>query len=191
MEILIRMSYGVMIVAVMMCYLLAKKQQRNLRLAVNQFAFAFVKISNYVSPFPPKENLRVEQGTGESVKAMQWEQQPETLRVIMKRAGNDCVVQLYEELCTALEEVSHFCGKNKKLVGQFLVPIQELFDISRIFLLGCENLDNIRTTAEEKAFNQFLKDQLHHRKELLKRISGDASGDYADLNRRYVLTEEA
>lgn len=187
MEIFIRVGYAVMIVAIILCFYFSKKQQRGLRGAVDKFAFAYVKISNHVSPRPPAGGLAVKRGEGDSVRALPLEEQPETIRSAIERAGGGKVVKLYEEMMDAMLEIESRCGKHRRMNSQFREPVTALFHKARTFLTASEHPENIRTEADKKAFDSFLKDQGEDRMVLLRRITGGAGEQFAALSKHYDL----
>ena len=187
---IIRIAYGVMILAVVLSFLFSKKQQRQVRLTCNRFAFAFVKISNYVCADPKGTRLAVEnKGTGKA-QVLPMEDQPEKIRIAMERALSDKVVALYREMSQAQEELDRQCSRSKRLKRQFSEPIEQMFGVARAFLLGCEHPEILAGETERQGFDEFLSRQLHYRKELLKRISGDAGPEFAKLNHKYDMKAE-
>ena len=76
------------------------------RSASDAFAFPFAKLSNYISPTAPAARLAVEELGDGKVRALPLEEQPETIRFIVKRANTQKSVDLFAELVAAEDEVA-------------------------------------------------------------------------------------
>jgi len=189
-EIWIRVFYGIMIVGMVFCFLLAKRHGKDIRSEANAFAFAFVKLSNYVSPFPPKEGLRVKELEGGAVRPLPLEEQSESIQVICRRAGKQTAVDLFHEMESGVERVEKCVGINRTHRAQFLVPYENAFLMAHTFLVGCENPESIDTMEKKQAFDSFLLEQPKHRMMLLKRISGAKGDEFRKLNRNYAAQME-
>lgn len=189
-EWVIRLAYGIMIVGIMLCFVFSRNHQRDLRKAANAFAFAFVKLSNYISPKPPKAGLLTEELPGGKLRALPAGQQPEAIRNILERANSPKAVELFAQLDDAADTVSKRAGFNRTHKAQFQAPLDELLLLAHTFLVGCENLESIDTPEKKAAFDSFLMEQPQHRMVLIKRITGDASDEYRELNKRYAKEME-
>ena len=187
----IHIAYGVMIIGMMFCFIASRKKTKGVRSGADEFVFLFADISNYVSPNPPKEGLRVEKLGGGRVKPLPIEQQHHEIREIIKRANANKTVQLYSLLMDAESEMKEIAGKNKTYTAQFYAPIHQVFLMTHTFLNGCENLKTIDTEKKLEQFNSFLLNQVDHRMMLLKRISGDKADVYRRLNKVYAAEMEA
>ena len=187
----IHIAYGVMIIGMMFCFIASRKKTKGVRNGADEFVFLFAEISNYVSPNPPKEGLRVENLGGGRVKPLPLEQQPHEVRDIIKRANANKTVNLYALLMDAESEMKEIAGKNKTYTAQFYTPIRQVYLMTHVFLNGCENLKNIDTETKLEQFNSFLLEQVDHRMMLLKRISGEKAEAYRRLNKVYAAEMEA
>lgn len=182
----IRLAYGVMIVGIILCFIFTRNRQRGLREAANDFAFVFVKLSNYISSRPPKAELLTEVLPDGRLHALPVEQQPEAIQAIIKRAGSSKSVKLFAQLSSAAEIVANRANINRTAKAQFLAPVDELLLLTHTFLVGCENLETIDTPEKKAAFDSFLMEQPKHRMVLLKRITGDKADEYRQLNKQYA-----
>lgn len=167
-EWLIRLLYGIIILAVVFVLFLGKKQERRARHATDAFALAFLRLANHIFPRP-----------------IAYDPSPKTVRSIMEAAVQPAVVGSYSDLADALEQVHRACGRNGRLKEQFAQPIQEIFDITRGFLVYCEHGGD---DALQEEFTRFLGEQTSYRQQLFKRISRDAGGEFSRLNRDYPLS---
>lgn len=189
-DIAIRLAYAIMIVGIILCFVFSKNHQRDLRKAANEFAFAFVKLSNLVSPKPPKEGLLVEKLPGGKVRVLPAEEQPKAIQSILERANSQKAVELFAELDAAADLVCKRASMNRTQKAQFMEPIDQLLLLVHTFLVGCEDLGSIDTMEKKTAFDSFLMEQPVHRMVLIKRITGDKAGEYRELNRRYAKEME-
>lgn len=187
----IHLAYAVMIIGMIFCFIASKKAGKGIRGGADEFAFQFVKLSNFISPMPPEEKLRVEELGEGRVKALPAKEQPKEIRDIMKRANSYQSVEMYTSLVKAADHLEELVGKNRTNKAQFLVPVNELLVMTHVFLTGCENPDTIDTQEKREQFDSFLQDQVAHRMVLLKRISGEKSEEYQKLNRVYADEMEA
>lgn len=188
MDWVVHLAYGVMIVGIIFCFVFSKNHLRDLRKASNRFALAFVTLSNYISPHPPKSGLLLEAGDG--VKPLPAPRQPEDIRAILRRAGGTRSVELFAELDAAAEAVAKRAGFNRTHKAQFVDPVDQMLLLTHTFLVGCEDLTRIDTPEKKAAFDSYLMDQPKHRMLLLKRITGDMSDAYRDLNKVYAREME-
>lgn len=186
----IRLAYGVMIVGIILCFVFTRNRQRGLREAANDFAFVFVKLSNYISSRPPKAELLTEALPDGRLRALPVERQPEAIQTIIRRAGSAKSVKLFAQLSSAAETVASRANINRTDKAQFVAPIDELLLLAHTFLVGCENLETIDTPEKKAAFDSFLMEQPKHRMMLLKRITGDAADKYRELNKQYAQEME-
>lgn len=187
----IHLAYAVMVFAVIICYVLSKNQKKDLRGTANDFARAFVKLSNYISPNPPREELAVETGADDAVTALPLQEQPEAIGFIIKRANADKSVKLFQEMVESADALTKLAGINRTNKAQFSAPINELLAMTHTFLEGCEDLRRIQTAQQKAQFDRFLNDQLAHRMLLLRRISGDMAEEFRKLNQNYAAQMEA
>ncbi len=189
-EIIIRLAYGVMIVGAILCFIFSKNHQQDLRRAANDFALAFVKLSNFISPKPPKEGLRVRSLPDGGVQPLPLAEQPEALRRIVQRANEQDSVDLFAQADAAADKVSRRASANRTQRAQFQQPIDQLLLLAQTFLRGCEDLSTIDTEEKRAAFDSFLLEQPQHRMVLLKRITGDLADEYRSLNKKYAAEME-
>ena len=188
--ILIRLAYGVMIVGIILCFVFSRNHEKDVRKAATQFAFAFAKLSNFISSKPPKEGLLVQELPGGGVRALPLEEQPESIRRIVERANAGQSVKLFAELDTAAASVSRQVGANRTHKAQFQDPIDQLLLLAQTFLRGCEDLSYVDSQERKAAFDSFLMEQPEHRMVLIKRISGESAEEYRKLNKRYAAEME-
>ena len=185
-EMFIRLAYGVMIVGMILCFVFSRNHEKDLRKAADEFAIAFVKLSNHISPFPPKEELLTETLPDGRIRALPAEQQPEAIQAILKRANSGKSVRLFKQLRDASDLVTERASINRTHKAQFKEPIESLLLLTHTFLVGCENLSTIDTPEKKQAFESFLQEQPQHRMVLLKRITGELSDEYRKLNKVYA-----
>ncbi len=192
MDWIIRIGYGVMAAAIIICFVLSRRSLKELRFKVDIFAEAFLKFSNYVSPEPPRRKLAVRRGGG-AVSPLPLEQQPEEIRFILSRGRSEQAERDYLKMEEAAGAVKRHCRRNRKLNIQFAQPVEKLCFLAYTFHSGALNLSSIDDENKENAFRSFLEDQLEHRMVLLKRISREFNDKFLALNKRYDLkgAEEA
>lgn len=189
-ELLIRLAYGIMIVGAILCFVFSKNHQRDLRKAANEFALAFVRLSNFVSPKPPSQKLKVRALPDGGVEALPLEEQPEPIRRLVGRAGEPTAVELFAQADAAADLVSRRSNFNRTQRAQFQQPIDQLLLLTQTFLRGCEDLRTINTEERLAAFESYLYEQPKHRMVLIKRITGDLADEYRSLNKRYAAEME-
>lgn len=119
---LVRLLYGIVIIAVLFVLFFGKKQERAVRRSIDGFALAFLRLANRIAPKPVT--------TAPPAKAA---------RDIISAALSPDVVGLYDQLADALARVELACGRNARLRRQFAAPVQEIFDSTRAFLVYCEH----------------------------------------------------
>lgn len=187
----IHLAYGVMIIGIIFCFVASRNLNKDMRKAVDEFALPFVRLSNYISPTPPAGGLLVEELGNGRVRALPVEEQPEGMRVIIKRANADKSVKLFEELVTAADEVGRQAGINRTKKTQFAQPIDGLLQMTHTFLAGCEDLSTIDTVEKKKQFDSYLLEQVDHRMTLLCRIRGITGDEYRKYNKVYAAEMEA
>ena len=187
----VHLAYAIMMFGMIMCYVLGRNQNRDIRKAADEFVFAFVKLSNYVSPHTCPVGLSVETLEDGTVRPLPLEQQPEVIRNIIKRANADKSVKLFAELVDAEAVVAKKAGMNKVQKRQFKTPIHETLMMTHTFLVGCENLETVNTTERKQQFDSFIQEQVKHRYMLLRRISGAQAEEYRKLNKNYTAELEA
>ncbi len=180
-----KMAFAVMVAAMALSYLYTKKRQRDIRLACNKFAFAFMRVSNFVAPGVTACRLRCKHGTGDNVVPRPAAQQSEVLNEVFEKVRQPEIDGWYDEAQQALLALVRLCGSNRTLCRHYRDPIQRLFDILRAFLVGCDNFANIATQRDIDDFESFLCDQTSHRETLFKRLSWDGSETFARLNAEY------
>ncbi|MEY8337794.1 hypothetical protein AALB16_07135 [Lachnospiraceae bacterium 62-35] len=181
----IQLAYGCMIIGIIFCFVLAKQQKKDIRKECDGFALSFVKLSNFISPVPPREELAVEEMESGMIKALEEEQQPDEIRQMIRRANDEESVSLFAQMAETADKITKAAGINRTRKEQFADPINQILLITHTFLTGCENLSLIDTQEKKKAFDSFLKDQVEHRMTLLSRISGSLAEEYRSLNRNY------
>ena len=113
-------------------------------------------------------------------------EQPQVIQDIIKRANSDRSVKLFAQLSSAAEKVTKEAGINRTKKYQYSDPINEMLEMTHTFLIGCENPATINSQDRKDKFDSFLYDQVHHRMELLKRISLDMEEEFQDLNIMYA-----
>ncbi|WMJ82798.1 hypothetical protein ACS3UN_01850 [Oscillospiraceae bacterium LTW-04] len=182
MNIYAKIAFVVMVAAMVLSYLFTRKRQRDLRLACNRFAFAFIKISNFVAPQGNVCKIRYKHKANGEISVQPIEQQCNQLKEILGDIKKEQVDSWYDEAQQALLDIIRLCGNNQALCRDYRDPVQRLFNILRTFLVGCENLQNIDTQQKADDFDSFLCEQLSHRKELHKRISWDGAEEFSKLN---------
>ena len=168
--IFIRVMYGVMFAGMIMIYILGSRQQRSIRQAVDAFAAAFARIGNLAAPRPVADNLSAD-----------------ALQSVARQATGPDAVAAYHQLSDGLDKVLTACGRGKRYRRQFAVPVQDIFDKTRSFLICCEHFDKGKADIHKKEMNAFLRDQGWFRRELFKRISRSAGEEYLGMNEGYEL----
>lgn len=186
----IRFAYGVMIVGIILCFVFSRNHQRDLRRAANEFALAFVRLSNFISPRPPKERLRARIRRDGSIEALPLAEQPEGIRRLIERANAPEAVELFRQADAAADLVSRRSNFNRTQRAQFQDPVDKLLLLAQTFLQGCEDLGTINTEQRRADFDSFLFEQPQHRMVLIKRITGDLADEYRRLNKRYAAEME-
>lgn len=186
----IHLAFGVMMVGMLFCFILSKRQTKDMRKECDKFAFPFVKLSNYICPTTSSLSLQVEDLGNGAVRALPFEQQPEGLQFIMQRANADRSVRLFGELSEAADGITRAAGINRTRQEQFKNPIDQLLMMTHTFLCGCEDLTTIDTMEKKQAFDSYLQEQVAHRMVLLRRISGEKSNEFRTLNHNYTRQME-
>lgn len=179
--------YVLMIIAIFFSFLVSKRGMKEMRFRADRFAMAYLKLSNLISPEPPRKQLVVERLEDGSVRPLPFDQQPEELRFILRRGNSAQAEELYQEMDAAAVEIERHSMRSQGLKAQFAKPIGELCLIARTFLDGCIDLNSINDRTKENIFDSFLNDQLKHRLVLLRRISKEASEEFFSLNKNYDL----
>lgn len=179
--------YVLMIIAIFFSFMVSKRGLKEMRFRADRFAMAYLKLSNLVSPEPPRKQLAVERLEDGSVRPLPLDQQPEELRLILCRGNSKQAEELYREMDAAAIDVERHSTRSRGLQVQFAKPIGELCMIARAFLDGCIDLNSIDDRAKESLFNSFLHEQLKHRLVLLRRVSKEASEEFFSLNKNYDL----
>lgn len=186
----IRIGYAVMAVAVVLAFLVSRRGEKELRFAVDQFAEAFLKLSNFSSPRLPTRRLAVRRAGG-MVHPFPPEQQPEELREILRRGAGETASGLYQRAEAAAVEVRRRSRRSRRLREQFGQPVTELCFLACVFTQGCCDLSTVDSVNRENAFASFLTEQEAHRMALLKRISREFSGAFFALNQNYDLEDRS
>ncbi|MPM01117.1 hypothetical protein SDC9_47355 [bioreactor metagenome] len=186
MDLFIRIGYGVMAAAIIICFVFSRRNVKELRFKVDAFAEAFLKFSNYISPDPPRRKLAVRRSGG-GVAPLPLEQQPEEIRCILSRGRSEQAEKEYLKMEEAASAVKRHCRRNRRLNIQFTQPVEKLFFLAYTFHSGALDLNSIDDENKENAFRSFLEDQLEHRMVLLKRISREFNDKFLALNKRYDL----
>lgn len=186
----IHLAYGVMVIGIIFCFVISRNQKKEMRKAVDAFAFPFVRISNYISPTAPENHLAVEKQENGVIRVLPPEQQPGAIRAIMKRANEETPVKLFAEMADAADEVKRLAGINRTRKAQFADPVEEILLLTHTFLTGCEDVRRMDTTEKVEQFESFLQKQVKYRMILLRRISGGSAEEYRELNRVYAREME-
>ena len=186
----IHLAYGVMVIGIIFCFVISQNQKKEMRKAVDAFAFPFVRISNYISPTVPENHLAVEKQENGEIRVLPPEQQPGAIRAIMKRANEETPVKLFAEMADAADEVKRLAGINRTRKAQFADPVEEILLLTHTFLTGCEDVRRMDTTEKVEQFESFLQEQVKYRMILLRRISGGSAEEYRELNRVYAREME-
>ena len=186
----IHLAYGVMVIGIIFCFVISQNQKKEMRKAVDAFAFPFVRISNYISPTAPENHLAVEKQENGVIRVLPPEQQPGAIRAIMKRANEETPVKLFAEMADAADEVKRLAGINRTRKAQFADPVEEILLLTHTFLTGCEDVRRMDTTEKVEQFESFLQKQVKYRMILLRRISGGSAEEYRELNRVYAREME-
>ena len=186
----IHLAYGVMVIGIIFCFVISRNQKKEMRKAVDAFAFPFVRISNYISPTAPENHLAVEKQENGVIRVLPPEQQPGAIRAIMKRANEETPVKLFAEMADAADEVKRLAGINRTRKAQFADPVEEILLLTHTFLTGCEDVRRMDTTEKVEQFESFLQEQVKCRMILLRRISGGSAEEYRELNRVYAREME-
>lgn len=182
----IHLAYGVMIVGVIFCFVLSRKENRKIREGVDKFAFAFVRLSNMLSPGKAVVELVVEEKEDGSLTVLPPEQQSKQVYLFLRRIKSRKAAELFAEMVNASEDIDRMAGINRTKKKQFAEPIRGLLYLTHDFLIGCENLSSINTVQKKERFESFINKQAEHRMLLLKRISGKKSNEYAEFNTAYA-----
>lgn len=183
-----KIGFVVMIFGGILSFLNSKRHQKHVRLATNEFALAFIKISNLVCPSSSGARLELSSEEEGQAAALPYDMQGKRMRNIIDRTKNKKIDALYGAMQDAVFKLKDLTKRTRRLRQQFTTPIEEMFGICRTFLVGCENLDNIKGEQAIKDFESFLCEQEHHRKELFKRISAEAGEEFSELSKNYEFT---
>ncbi|NMA93547.1 MAG: hypothetical protein GX975_02675 [Clostridiales bacterium] len=183
-----KIGIAVMIVAGILSHVYSRKHQKQVRIATNEFALAFIKISNLVCPSSSGARLELSAEEEGQAAALPYDLQGKRMRNIIDRTKNKKIDKYYEEMQDAIFKLKSLTKRTRRFRKQFTTPIEEMFGICRTFLVGCENLDNIKGEQAIKDFESFLCEQEHHRKELFKRISAEAGEEFSELSKNYEFT---
>ncbi len=189
----VHVAYAVTVIGMMFCFVLSRRQKKDIRKECNAFAAAFTKLSNYICPNrldPERDRLAVEELEGGALRVLPEKEQPESIRGIMRRANAQRSVKLFAELSAAADRVTKEAGINRTKKYQFSDPINRLLYMTHTFLVGCENPATICTQERKEDFDSFLYNQVDHRMELLRRISREMEREFQDLNRAYAKEME-
>lgn len=184
----IQLGYVVMLVAIFFCFMLSKRQLKEMRFRVDRFAMAYLKLSNYVSPEPPRKKLAMDYSDDSGFQPLPAEQQPEEIRFILRRGGTEMAEDLYRELEETADDIVAHSRRSRGLQIQFAKPIADLCFAASVFVKGSRDLNTVNSTDKEAAFNSFLNNQLKQRLALLKRISKEAGEEFYSLNKNYDLS---
>lgn len=182
----IHLAYTVMIIGMMFCFVLSKQKKKDIRRECDEFAFSFVKLSNFISPNAEKVSLAIETLEGGNIKVLDIDRQPPKIKDIISRANKDKSVELFADMVEAYDKIVKSVGINRTRKQQFSEPIKRILYMTHTFLNGCEDLTNIDTLEKKNDFDCFIEDQVTHRFVLLKRISGEKADEYLNLNRKYI-----
>lgn len=179
------LAYVMMGLGIFLTAAFYRKRETEVRLKATEFAFAFAKLSNYVSPEPLKNELRWETSTGDEVRVFPAEEQPGGIRTLMNKVREEEAEKLYAEMVQSSTELDRMAGKNRTLRQQFADPVRELLEMTHTFLRICEERGGRYTKEELEQFRKFAFGQVALRMLLLKRISGLKAEEYRMLNTVY------
>lgn len=121
----IRIGYGIMAAAIIVCFVFSRRSVKELRFKVDAFTEAFLRFSNYVSPGPPRRKLAVRRGSG-GVAPLPLEQQPEEIRFILSRGRSEQAEKDYLKMEESAGAVKRHCRHNRRLNIQFAEPVEKL-----------------------------------------------------------------
>lgn len=186
MEVIIRIGYAIMIIAVVMVFVLSRKHVDNLRKAIGRFAMIYCQIANHVSP-RPFEKFRLRSFNVKNSPAITYrlEDQPLQVKECLIRAREEKLVLLFSELGGALQNVEVMAGRKKKNQTSFFEPIEQLYLSTHLFLTISNDQRNISDKDELLKFNNYIREQADSRLVLFKRISGRDSSEFMELNELY------
>lgn len=187
---IIRLAYGVMIVGMVLSFILSRNHKKNLRKTADQFALAFVRLSNDICPKTPPSGLLAEALDTGAILPRPLSEQPQAIRTAAERAMKEKSIKLFAQMDGAAAKLAEEVGKNRRLKSQFSEPVDQILMLTHTFLEGCENLTTVNTTEKLEQFDSFLLEQVKHRMVLLRRISGATAEEYRQLNRRYAREME-
>ncbi|HIV17551.1 MAG TPA: hypothetical protein IAB17_06130 [Candidatus Alectryocaccobium stercorigallinarum] len=180
----IAVAYVVMVVGILFFFIYNKKKTREIRLLCNGFAGEFAKLSNNIIGGKRGIELRYHStGGGGRVKAD--ERQSEKLTSMMKRALEPVCVEGYAKLLDYAEQIDHRTYRSKTHRQQFNKPVDDIYNMTYVFLNGCQDISTVDTKEKAEQFNSFINDQVKHRMTLLRLISGDYGDEYRKLNTWY------
>ncbi len=189
-----RIAYALCIIGIMFCFVISRRQKKDIRNRCDAFAAAFVKLSNYICPNKlnkKKVALACRESKDGSIQVLPLNEQPQVIQDIIKRANSERSVKLFAQLTAAAEKVTREAGINRTRKYQYSDPINKMLEMTHTFLVGCENPATINSRDRKDKFDSFLYDQVHHRMELLKRISLDMETEFQDLNIMYANEMQA
>ena len=179
----IALAYVVMIIGVIFAAIWARKKTREIRLLCNGFAGEFARLSNLIIGGKRDVHLRWHEVKGGGIRPD--EKQSEKLEGMKARALSQESVDTYAKMLDYAEKIEDRTHLNRKERAQFNDPIDAIYKMTYTFLNGCKDPATIDTKEKAAQFDSFINEQVKHRMTLLKRISGDFSNEYSDLNEYY------
>lgn len=182
----IHMAYGFMFIGIIFCFVISRRQGKDMRKTVDRFAFAFAELCNLLLPGQSGITLEAETGEDGSVKVLPLEQQSKQVYMLVRKVRGKKAAELFAEMVAASEDIDRQAGINRTKKRQFAEPVRELLYHAHDFLTGCENLAAIDTLEKKERFESFAARQAEYRMELLRRISRDAGEKYRELNLAYA-----
>ena len=121
------------------------------------------------------------------MQALPAAEQPEELQKLMKRGTARHLAELYGEMEEASAELCYRCRRHRRNKELYAEPIRQICYVTNVFLEGCADPKTISDQNRINAFESFYTEQLKHRAALLKRIAGENSEQFLDLNADYDL----
>ncbi|WP_459129732.1 hypothetical protein [Guggenheimella bovis] len=182
----VQIAYVVMIAGMVFTYLFIKKNNRDLREGADEFAFAFIELTNYLMPERVKQGLSVRTDASGKLEPVRLENQSEMIRAIIERARTVKAEACYMKMYQASENIDQLTKRSKRNQTDFSDPIYQILVDTQTFLSHCEDLTTIRSKKEKKEFDSFLFGQVDYRMILLKRISGKRAEEYRKVNSKYI-----
>lgn len=182
----IHMAYGFMFVGIIFCFVIARRQGKDMRKTVDRFAFAFAELSNLLIPGQGGVSLKAEAEEDGGVRLAPLEEQSKQVYMLIRKVRGKKAAELFAQMAAASEAIDRQAGINRTKKRQFADPVREILDHAHDFLTGLENLGGIDTVAKKERVESFASRQAEYRMALLKRISREAGERYRELNAAYA-----